>query len=150
MCLFEGTTLSEGRGTTSPFLQVGCPGLDSLSVVERMRKKDCPGVDVVPVRFRPAFGKCAGQVVDGVYLRVYDDTALQAVKLGVYLLDAIKREAPARFAWRTDAYEFVTDKPAIDLLWGSSELRECLDQSGDVDTLLEKAAAEVSGWKPTW
>lgn len=150
MCLFEGTTLSEGRGTTSPFLQVGCPGLDSLSVVERMRKKDCPGVDVVPVRFRPAFGKYAGQVVDGVYLRVYDDTALQAVKLGVYLLDAIKREAPARFAWRTDAYEFVTDKPAIDLLWGSSELRECLDQSGDVDTLLEKAAAEVSGWKPTW
>ena len=79
-----------------------------------------------------------------------DDTALQAVKLGVYLLDAIKREAPARFAWRTDAYEFVTDKPAIDLLWGSSELRECLDQSGDVDTLLEKAAAEVATWRPTW
>jgi uncharacterized protein YbbC (DUF1343 family) len=150
LCLFEGTTISEGRGTTSPFLQVGCPGLDSLSVVERMRKKDCPGVDVVPVRFRPAFGKYAGQIVDGVYLRVYDDTALQAVKLGVYLLDAIKREAPARFAWRTDAYEFVTDKPAIDLLWGSSALRECLDESGDVDALLEKADAEVSKWKPTW
>lgn len=150
MCLFEGTNLSEGRGTTSPFLQVGCPGLDSLSVVERMRKKDCPGVDVVPTRFRPAFGKYAGQVIDGVYLRVFDDTALQAVKLGVYLLDAIKREAPARFAWRTDAYEFVTDKPAIDLLWGSSKLRECLDQSGDVDALLDEAAAEVASWKPSW
>lgn len=148
LCLIEGTTLSEGRGTTSPFLQIGAPGVDPLALVARLRKRDCPGVDFVPVRFRPAFGKHAGQICGGVYLGVFDATALRAVKLGVYLIDALKRVAPEAWTWRADAYEFVTDKPAIDLLWGSSTLREAIDAGADVEPLLEQADAEAQAWRP--
>lgn len=148
LCLLEGTTLSEGRGTTSPFLQIGAPGVDPLALADRMRRRDCPGVDFVPVRFRPAFGKHAGTVCGGLFMRVFDATALHAVKLGVYLLEAFKRVAPDAWTWRRDAYEFVTDTPAIDLLWGSGALREALDAGGDVDALLEQADAEARAWKP--
>jgi len=148
MCFIEGTTLSEGRGTTSPFLQVGAPGIDPLAVADAFRKKDCPGVDVVPVRFRPAFGKHAGDVCGGIYLRGFDATAVQAVKLGAYVLQAFKKVARDAWGWRTDAYEFVTDKPAIDLLWGSSALRECIDQGGDLEALLEKADAQAQAFSP--
>jgi len=147
MCFIEGTTLSEGRGTTSPFLQIGAPGVDPLALVDALRKKDCPGVDFVPVRFRPAFGKHAGKVCSGVYLRGFDATAVSAVKLGAYVLQAFKKVAPDAWTWRSDAYEFVTDKPAIDLLWGSAALRECIDQGGDLDALLEKADAQAQAFR---
>ncbi len=148
MCFIEGTTLSEGRGTTSPFLQIGAPGVDALALVDFMRKKDCPGVDFVPMRFKPAFGKHAGEICNGVYLRGFDPTALSAVKLGVYLLQAFKKVAPDAWTWRSDAYEFVTDKPAIDLLWGSAALRETIDGGGDVEALLEKADAQAQAFRP--
>ena len=105
------------------------------------------GVDFVPVRFRPAFGKHAGRICGGVYLRGFDATAVHAVKLGAYVLQAFKKVAPDAWTWRADAYEFVTDKPAIDLLWGSGELRECIDQGGDLDALLEKADAQAQAFR---
>lgn len=148
MCLLEGTTVSEGRGTTSPFRQFGAPGVDPAALAEHLRRKDCPGVDFIAARFRPAFGKHAGKVCGGVYLRGYDASALSAVKLGVYVLEALKKVAPDAWTWRSDAYEFVTDKPAIDLLWGSTELREAIDRGGDVEALLEKADAQAQGFRP--
>ncbi len=83
-----------------------------------------------------------------MYLRGYDASALSAVKLGVYVLEALKKVAPDAWTWRSDAYEFVTDKPAIDLLWGSTELREAIDRGGDVEALLEKADAQAQGFRP--
>ena len=59
------------------------PGIDPVALVDRLRGRDCPGVDYVPTRFRPAFGKHAGAIVDGVYLRVYDATSVPSVRLGV-------------------------------------------------------------------
>ncbi|MCC6620432.1 MAG: DUF1343 domain-containing protein [Deltaproteobacteria bacterium] len=150
MCLLEGTTVSEGRGTTSPFLQFGAPGLDPIALVDQLRKRDCPGVDFVPVRFRPAFGKHAGRVCSGVYLRVFDATGLQSVRLGVYVLHALKAVAPDAWGWRTEDYEFVPSavRPAIDLLWGSEALRGAIDAREDVDPLIEAAQAEAQAWKP--
>jgi len=146
LCLLEGTTVSEGRGTTTPFLSFGAPGVDPVALVDALRARECPGVDFVPTRFRPAFGKHAGEVCGGVYLRVFDATALSSVTLGVYVLHALRQVAPDAFGWRTDAYEFVTDVPAIDLLWGSADLRETLDRGDDVGGLMTKARAETRGW----
>jgi uncharacterized protein YbbC (DUF1343 family) len=148
MCLLEGTTLSEGRGTTTPFLLFGAPGVDPLKLVERLRGEDCPGVDFVPRVFRPEFGKHAGQLCGGATIRVFDLSCLQAVRVGVFVLDAVRHVAPDALTWRTDAYEFVTDVPAIDLLWGSAELRETLDAGKPVAPLLEAAAAEAKAFKP--
>ncbi|MFO0748614.1 MAG: DUF1343 domain-containing protein [Myxococcota bacterium] len=150
LCFLEGTTVSEGRGTTSPFLQFGAPGVNPVHLVDRLRRRDCPGVDFAPVRFRPAFGKHAGEICGGVYLRVFDATALKSVRLGIYVLEALKHVAPDAWTWRRDAYEFVPADvhPAIDLLWGSDALRQTIDGGGDVEALADASEAEAQAWDP--
>ncbi|MGB0589930.1 MAG: exo-beta-N-acetylmuramidase NamZ family protein [Myxococcota bacterium] len=148
MCLLEGTTLSEGRGTTTPFLIYGAPGVDPVALVNALRDYECPGVDFVPRVFRPEFGKYAGQACGGVYLRVFDPTCLRSVALGVFCLDAIRRVAPQALQWRSEAYEFVEDVPAIDLLWGSTDLRETLEAGGDVEALLKRGKATLANFVP--
>jgi uncharacterized protein YbbC (DUF1343 family) len=148
MCLLEGTTLSEGRGTTTPFLLFGAPDVDPLKLVTQLRTYDCPGVDFIPRVFRPEFGKHAKQLCGGATIRVLDATSLQSVALGVFVLESIKKVAPHAFGWRHDPYEFVTDIPAIDLLWGSDELRLAIDNQQNVSPLLKRAAAEAAQFKP--
>jgi len=147
LCLLEGTTVSEGRGTTAPFLTFGAPGVDPLALTERLRACDLAGVDAVPTVFRPAFGKHAGAFCGGAYLRVHDADAVDAVALGVHVLAALRDVAPAAFGWRRDAYEFVTDVPAIDLLWGSTALRETLDRGGDVAPLLAASERDAARFR---
>ena len=148
MCLLEGTTLSEGRGTTTPFLLFGAPGVDPLALVERLKVFDCPGLDFVPRVFRPQFGKHAGELCGGAFIRVFDWTAIRAVDLGVYVLSAIKEVAPQAFGWRRDAYEFVEDIPAIDLLWGSTELRHAIDEDRGPTQVIKNAHAEAAAFSP--
>ena len=148
MCLLEGTTLSEGRGTTAPFLLFGAPGIDPLELCRALMRYDCPGVDFVPRIFRPEFGKHAGKQCGGAYIRVFDRTAIRAVDLGVYVLAAVKEVAPDALQWREEAYEFVSDIPAIDLLWGSTELRETIDRGLNVNKLIKASWAEAASFKP--
>lgn len=146
MCLLEGTTLSEGRGTTTPFLLFGAPEIDPVRLCNTLQLFECPGVDFVPRIFRPEFGKHAGKRCGGAYIRVFDPTCVQGVALGVYCLEAVRRVAPEALTWRTDAYEFVEDVCAIDLLWGSPALRETLEGGGDVIALLKSAQASLEGF----
>lgn len=81
-------------------------------------------------------------------MEIVDASAFRALDLGVHVIDACHRVAPHAFHWRLDAYEFVTDVPAIDLLWGSTELRETIDAKGDVGPLLERAALEAASFRP--
>jgi uncharacterized protein YbbC (DUF1343 family) len=147
MCLLEGTTLSEGRGTTAPFLLFGAPGIDPIKLCKRLMSYDCPGLDFVPRVFRPEFGKHGGEMCGGAYIRVFDQTALRAVDLGVYVLAAVKDVAPDAFKWRKEAYEFVKDIPAIDLLWGSEELRMTIDNGTSVSNLIKSSWSEAAAFK---
>lgn len=147
MCLLEGTTLSEGRGTTTPFQLFGAPGIDPVALCRELRLREVPGVDFLPRVFRPEFGKHAGEACGGAWIRVNDHSCIPAVWLGVHVLDAIRKVAPGALRWRTDAYEFVSDRLAIDLLWGGAALRECLDGGGDVIPLLEAASKEAAGFR---
>ena len=122
--------------------------MDPIALCHALHDYECPGVDFVPRVFRPEFGKHAGQACGGAYLRVFDATCIHAVRLGVLCLDAIRRVAPETLQWRSDAYEFVEDVPAIDLLWGSTDLRETLDAGGDVEALLRRGAATLADFSP--
>ena len=146
MCLLEGTTLSEGRGTTTPFLLFGAPGVDPRALAANLAARDLPGVDFAPRLFRPEFGKHRGERCGGVYIRVLDGDAIESVALGAHVLAACCEVAPGEWTWRTDAYEFVTDVPAIDLLWGSAALREALDARAPVEPLLEAARRQIATW----
>ena len=127
LCLVEGTELSEGRGTTQPFQLIGAPGIDPVDFADALQERDLPGASFMPTYFRPQFQKHAGSVCGGVEIQVTDIDALQPYRCGVELLAAAKSVAPEIFSWRKQPYEFVIDRPAIDLLTGASALREALD-----------------------
>jgi uncharacterized protein YbbC (DUF1343 family) len=142
MCLLEGTNLSEGRGTTRPFELFGAPWLDARAFAERLAAARLPGVRFRPTLFRPTFQKHAGVVCGGAQVHVVDRAALRPVELGLTVLAAARDLAPAHFRWRADAYEFVTDRPAIDLLAGSDTWRRGLEAGASPAELLAAAAPE--------
>ena len=131
LCLFEATTMSEGRGTTRPFQLLGMPGADAPALAGRCRARleaaGLTGVSVVPAMFRPQFQKHAGAVCAGVELRVLDAGALQPVRLGFELLLAFREVLGPAFDWRAEPYEFVSDTPPVDLLAGTDRFRLGLD-----------------------
>lgn len=145
LCLIEGTELSEGRGTTRPFQLIGAPFVEPAPLVDRLQalasRSGLEGVAFIPAFFRPQFQKHAGEVCGGVELVVTDPDRLRPYRVGIALLQAFSGLWPDDFEWRTRAYEFVTDRPAIDLLTGGSTLRQALDV-GD-----ERA---VESWIATW
>jgi uncharacterized protein YbbC (DUF1343 family) len=138
-CLVEATELSEGRGTTRPFQLTGAPHIEPPALADALAARHLPGVAFVPTYFRPQFQKHKGQMCGGVELVVTDPDALPSYRVGVELLDAIRRLAPERFRWREAPYEFVIDRPAIDLLAGGPRCREAID-SGE----------GLEDWIATW
>jgi uncharacterized protein YbbC (DUF1343 family) len=130
-CLLEGTNLSEGRGTTRPFEICGAPWVDGEAVACRLTALDLPGVVFRPLTFRPTFHKHAGIDCGGVQLHVLDRERFQPVRAGLALLIELRRQDPARFAWRTEPYEFVADPIAIDLLFGSGRERLAIEAGAD-------------------
>jgi uncharacterized protein YbbC (DUF1343 family) len=126
MCLVEGTNLSEGRGTTRPFEYVGFPGVNPQPIADRLRSDGLPGVEFLPVTFRPTFQKHSGQSCGGVI--VYPTSSdFPPVRTGLAVLVAFRDLLGDRFRWRTERYEFVDDIPAIDLLFGSDRERTMIE-----------------------
>jgi uncharacterized protein YbbC (DUF1343 family) len=131
LCLIEATGISEGRGTTRPFQLVGAPGADAPALAAALEALGEPGVRFLPAMFRPQFQKHAGEVCSGVELVVVDPRALRPFRLGVRLIATLAAALKERFSWRAEPYEFVSDRPAIDLLAGAPVLREVVERGGD-------------------
>jgi uncharacterized protein YbbC (DUF1343 family) len=127
MCLVEGTNLSEGRGTTRPFEYIGFPGVDAHRIADRLNAEQLPGVRFLPVEFRPTFQKHAGKTCGGVFVAVTNRTEFRAVRTGLAVIAAFRELLGDAFGWRTERYEFVDDKPAIDLLFGSDRERLAIE-----------------------
>lgn len=127
LCLIEATEISEGRGTTRPFRLVGAPGVDPRALADELGGLREWGVAAIPTYFRPWHQKHRGEVCGGVELAVVDAARVAALRVGVELLSALSRVAADAFHWRRAPYEFVSDRPAIDLLAGGEQLRHALE-----------------------
>jgi uncharacterized protein YbbC (DUF1343 family) len=128
MCLLEGTELSEGRGTTRPFEIFGAPYVDPEKLVKRLREFHLPGVRFRPLFFKPLFQKHAGTICGGAQIHVTRRRAYKSLLTGVAVLKAVRGLYPEQFRYREQAYEFVEDIPAIDLLAGNDQLRMQLEK----------------------
>ncbi len=137
LCLLEATTLSEGRGTTRPFLLLGAPGIDPPRLARALAPLDRFGVRAIPTFFRPQFQKHRGEICGGVELAVVEPGRVRGFRLGVELLAVLRSVVGPAFRWRAEPYEFVADRPAIDLLAGGDELRRALDGDGDLGAWIE-------------
>jgi uncharacterized protein YbbC (DUF1343 family) len=128
-CLFEGTNLSEGRGTTRPFEIVGAPWIDPGELVKTLSTYNLPGIRFRPLHFRPTFQKWAGKTCGGVQLHILDRNSYRPVETGSALITAMRAQNLDLFRWRTERYEFVDDIPAIDLLFGTDQIRKAVENS---------------------
>jgi uncharacterized protein YbbC (DUF1343 family) len=145
-CLLEATELSEGRGTTRPFELVGAPWLDGARLAREAEALGLPGVRFRAASFQPTFHKHAGRVCGGAQLHVTERQAFRPVWTGVRLLQLVRRLAPERFAWRAAPYEFVGERPALDLLIGAPELRLALERDADLAPLAQRWEAECAAF----
>ncbi|MEU5433411.1 DUF1343 domain-containing protein [Streptomyces sp. NPDC020719] len=125
-CLFEGTNLSEGRGTTRPFELLGAEGVDGRWAAA-VNALDLPGVRCREAYFTPTFSKFQGKTVGGVQLHMHDRESYDPVRTGVALLVTAKRVWSA-FAWRSDHW--------IDKLTGSATVRTLIDAGADPDEVV--------------
>ncbi|MEM6792790.1 MAG: DUF1343 domain-containing protein [Acidobacteriota bacterium] len=140
-CLLEATTLSEGRGTTRPFALLGAPGIDARKLFEILEARRFAGLRFLPTYFRPQFQKHAGEVCGGVEVVITRPREVRAFRWGIELIRLVREHFPEAFAWRAEPYEFVSDRPAIDLLTGGDAYRLALEE-GDSEAL--------DAWLYTW
>jgi uncharacterized protein YbbC (DUF1343 family) len=145
--LFEGTMLSEGRGTTRPFELIGAPWIEGEALADAMNARALPGVYFRPAFFEPTFQKHAKQTCGGCQLHVTDRTVFQPVRAAVELLAEFKRQRPTMFAWRQPPYEYEHDKWPIDILYGSDRLRAVIDRGDDVAPLIESWVSDEEAFR---
>ncbi|QGV81443.1 exo-beta-N-acetylmuramidase NamZ family protein [Streptomyces ficellus] len=136
-CLFEGTNLSEGRGTTRPFELLGAEGVDRRWA-EAANALDLPGVRFREAYFAPVFSKFQGKTVGGVQLHVDDREAFDPVRTGIGLLVTAKRSWSG-FAWRADNW--------IDKLTGSAKVRTLIDAGADTDEVVGAWQADLAAFR---
>jgi uncharacterized protein YbbC (DUF1343 family) len=122
-CLVEGTSVSEGRGTTRPFELIGAPWIDPFALAEDLGQRAIPGVAFRPVYFTPTFSKHAGASCGGVQVHVVGRDALRPVTLGLHLLSALRDQDRQAFSWRQNP----DGRYFIDLLYGSERLRRGME-----------------------
>ena len=156
--MLEGTTLSEGRGTTRPLELFGAPDLDATALLDDMRALAPQWLRGCALRvcwFEPTFHKHAGQLCAGVQIHVedpthYDHAAFQPWRLQALAFRAIRRQRPDYPLWRDFPYEYERDRLAIDLINGSPLLREWVDDVTTPPEALDEAArADEAAWIET-
>ncbi|MFD5079252.1 exo-beta-N-acetylmuramidase NamZ domain-containing protein [Streptomyces sp. NPDC058371] len=136
-CLFEGTNLSEGRGTTRPFELLGAEGIDRRWAAEA-EQLGLPGVHFREAYFAPTFSKFQGKTVGGVQIHVHDRAAFDPVRTGVALLVTAKK-AWSGFTWRSDNW--------IDKLTGSTLVRTMIDAGATADETVAAWQGELAAFR---
>ncbi|GGP49797.1 exo-beta-N-acetylmuramidase NamZ family protein [Streptomyces melanogenes] len=138
-CMFEGTNLSEGRGTTRPFELLGAEGIDGRWAAA-VNALGLPGVRFREAYFTPTFSKFQGRTVGGVQLHVHDREAYDPVRTGVALLVTAKK-AWSGFAWRPDHW--------IDKLTGSAAVRTLIDAGAGTDEVVGAWQTGLTAFRAT-
>jgi len=146
--LFEGTQLSEGRGTTRPFELLGAPWIDAERFSAELNALDLDGVHFRPVIFEPTFHKHAREACGGCQVHVTDRQAFLPVLASVAVMAAFHRANPGRFAWRQPPYEYEHDKMPIDILAGSPALREHIEGGTGAREIAASFEAAVAAFDP--
>ncbi|MFC1715530.1 exo-beta-N-acetylmuramidase NamZ domain-containing protein [Candidatus Poribacteria bacterium] len=130
-CFFEGTNVSEGRGTTRPFELIGAPWIDAHRLADELNQLSLVGVKFRPTCFIPTFAKHKDQRCGGVQVHVLNREEFAPVKTALNMIDTIRRIYPDEFQWRGD------DRPFFDLLMGTDKVRKQLSSGESVDNIMD-------------
>ncbi len=158
--MLEGTTLSEGRGTTRPLELFGAPDIDPLTIMKEMEQlapEWLLGCKLRDITFQPTFHKHVGEMCRGIHIHAegpwYDHRAFKPWRLQALAFKAIRRLYPDYELWRDFPYEYEFGKLPIDVINGSPLLREWVDDTGavpgDLDNLAKRDESDWSAQLPS-
>jgi uncharacterized protein YbbC (DUF1343 family) len=133
---FESTNLSVGRGTDTPFEQIGAPWIDGVTLADTLNARRLPGIRFYPVRFTPTASKYAGEECQGVFMVVTDRLALRPVRVGVEIASAVHKLFGTKF-----------DLDAAERLFGSKEGLARLRAGDDPASIASSWAAGEARWR---
>jgi uncharacterized protein YbbC (DUF1343 family) len=134
---FEGTNLAEGRGTDRPFEQIGAPWLNAPEVVRVMNEQALPGIrfEAITMAIEPEARKYPGETIAGIRFDITDRQGYRPVRTMLLLIDEIRRQHPAEFAWGS----------SIDRLTGSDKARLAIE-AGTLQALLDEWDREAAAF----
>jgi len=134
--LWEGTNVSEGRGTTLPFECFGAPFIDHKAL--DIEPEAFPGAVLRPIAFEPVSNKWQGRLCRGYHIHVTDRTRFRPYATSLCILQRILMTFPKAFSWKSPPYEYETVRMPIDLLIGSRTVRRSIEAGRDIDDLTKQ------------
>lgn len=140
MCFFEGTNLSEGRGTTKPFEIIGSPWIKSEEWIESLSHYQLDGVLFREVNFKPFTSKYSGELCQGVQVHITNREQLQPITIALAMLQTVRNLYPQQFHWIPP----FKNRYFIDLLTGTDQVRSAIDRQEDVLQWYENQRQDVS------
>lgn len=140
---FEGTQISEGRGTTKPFEVVGAPYIDGDELADALAKLKLSGVTFRSINFLPTFQKHANQTCGGVFVHITERESFFPVITGIALVKTIYDLYPQQFQWKKPPYEYVYELNPFDVISGTDKIRNFIETGADLKTIKLSWEADV-------
>ena len=144
---FEGTQVSEGRGTTKPFELIGAPYIDPDAYAEELNKLGLPGVFFRSCVFQPTFQKHAGVSCGGVQIHVLDRDVFEPWLAGIAMAKFAHDMYPDDFQWKVPPYEYVYDKNPFDVISGTAKIREAFEKGTELGVIQHETKAPLEEFK---
>lgn len=142
--IWEGTNISEGRGTTLPFELVGAPFIDHQQVLEKKSTISLPGCLLRPIIFEPTAGKWSGERCPGFHVHVTEKDGFLPYRLSLALLQALLDLYPEEFSYKPPPYEYEFEQLPMDMILGDVELRTALEDGADILDLEQSWQQELT------
>ncbi len=145
--IWEGTNVSEGRGTTLPFEQFGAPFINTDKILSFTKGPEVPGARLRAVAFEPTSNKWAGEVCNGFQIHVTDRRQYDAYFTALYLLQAILFCHKDAFAWKSPPYEYEWEKLPMDMIIGDKHIRQQIESLENLESIRQGWAAGTEEFK---
>ncbi len=145
--IWEGTNVSEGRGTTRPFELVGAPHWNLEDIAGHLKKTILPGCCFRPIIFEPTSGKWAGESCKGFFLHVTDRNLFKPYRTSLALYQAAMLYGDEKFAYKQPPYEYEYEKLPMDLILGDRNLRKKIENGVDILELEMQWMDELNGFE---
>ena len=144
--IWEGTNISEGRGTCRPFEVFGAPFINPSDLKKSLNTNNTEGCLLQDCSFRPTFNKWSGSVCHGFMIHVLNPYVYRPYQTSLAILKGVIETCIDDFSWRSPPYEYDLERPPIDLIFGDSSVRVKLEEGIDLDSFLEGCSKEIDGF----
>jgi uncharacterized protein YbbC (DUF1343 family) len=144
---FEGTQISEGRGTTRPFELIGAPYIDPDAYADQLNALGMPGVYFRSCVFQPTFQKHGGVSCGGVQIHVLDRNSFEPWLAGIAMAKLAHDMYPNEFRWKVPPYEYVYDKNPFDVISGTAKIREAFEKGTELEAIRESTEKPLEEFK---